>query len=33
MPIRFRCPHCNRLLGIATRKAGTDIPCPQCRGW
>jgi len=32
MPIRFRCPHCNRLLGIATRKAGTDIPCPQCAG-
>jgi DNA-directed RNA polymerase subunit RPC12/RpoP len=30
MPIRFRCPHCNRLLGIATRKAGTDIACPQC---
>jgi len=30
MPIRFRCPHCTRLLGIATRKAGTDINCPQC---
>jgi hypothetical protein len=30
MPIRFRCPHCNRLLGIATRKAGRDIACPQC---
>ncbi|MBN9523321.1 hypothetical protein J0H58_33215 [bacterium] len=30
MPIRFRCPHCNRLLGIATRKAGTEIACPQC---
>ncbi len=30
MPIRFRCPHCSRLLGIATRKAGTDIACPQC---
>lgn len=32
MPIRFRCPHCNKLLGIATRKAGTDIGCPQCAG-
>lgn len=30
MPIRFRCPHCNRLLGIARRKAGTQIDCPQC---
>jgi hypothetical protein len=30
MPIRFRCPHCSRLLGIATRKAGTEIACPQC---
>lgn len=30
MPIRFRCPHCTRLLGIARRKAGTAIRCPQC---
>lgn len=30
MPVRFRCPHCNRLLGIARRKAGTQINCPQC---
>lgn len=30
MPIRFRCPHCSRLLGIARRKAGTRINCPQC---
>jgi hypothetical protein len=30
MPIRFRCPHCSRLLGIARRKAGTTIACPQC---
>ena len=30
MPIRFRCPHCARLLGIATRKAGLPIDCPQC---
>jgi hypothetical protein len=30
MPIRFRCPHCERLLGIARRKAGSRIDCPQC---
>ncbi len=30
MPIRFRCTYCNRLLGIATRKAGTETICPHC---
>jgi phage FluMu protein Com len=30
MPIRFRCSYCNRLLGIATRKAGTETTCPHC---
>ncbi|MFM8274728.1 MAG: hypothetical protein ACKODX_20690 [Gemmata sp.] len=30
MPIRFRCHYCNRLLGIATRKAGTETTCPHC---
>ena len=30
MPIRFRCGHCNRLLGIARRKAGTEAICPHC---
>lgn len=30
MPIRFRCTYCNRLLGIASRKAGTDTVCPHC---
>lgn len=30
MPIRFRCPNCRRLLGIASRKAGTATTCPQC---
>jgi hypothetical protein len=30
MPIRFRCPYCNRLLGIARRKAGAETVCPQC---
>lgn len=31
MPIRFRCNHCSQLLGIARRKAGTQIQCPECR--
>ena len=30
MPIRFRCAYCNRLLGIATRKAGMETICPHC---
>lgn len=30
MPIRFRCSHCNRLLGIARRKAGAETSCPHC---
>lgn len=30
MPIRFRCPHCTRLLGVARRKAGTETACPHC---
>lgn len=32
MPIRFRCAYCNQLMGIATRKAGKVITCPQCAG-
>jgi hypothetical protein len=32
MPIRFRCKYCNQLLGIARRKAGTDVSCPTCHG-
>jgi hypothetical protein len=31
MPIRFRCPHCDQLLGIARRKAGAQVRCPSCR--
>ena len=31
MPIRFRCQHCNQLIGIARRKAGTEVACPRCR--
>lgn len=30
MPIRFRCSNCNRLLGIARRKAGATVACPHC---
>jgi len=30
MPIRFRCPHCQQLLGIAHRKAGRIVDCPTC---
>lgn len=32
MPIRFRCAYCNQLMGIARRKAGTVVSCPQCNG-
>ncbi len=30
MPIKFRCQHCNQLMSIATRKAGTVTVCPRC---
>jgi hypothetical protein len=30
MPIRFRCGYCDRLLGIARRKAGSETTCPHC---
>ncbi|GIW82524.1 MAG: hypothetical protein KatS3mg105_4331 [Gemmatales bacterium] len=32
MPIRFRCAYCNQLMGIARRKAGTVVRCPNCSG-
>lgn len=32
MPIKFRCVYCERLLGIAHRKSGTEISCPKCKG-
>ncbi len=31
MPIRFRCQYCSQLLGIARRKAGSQVACPTCR--
>jgi hypothetical protein len=30
MPIRFRCVYCDKLLGIARRKAGAVVNCPGC---
>jgi hypothetical protein len=30
MPIRFRCEHCQQLMGIARRKAGSRVNCPTC---
>lgn len=30
MPIRFHCKRCHQMLGIASRKAGSDIKCPKC---
>jgi phage FluMu protein Com len=30
MAIRFFCRRCGQLLGIASRKAGTEIDCPTC---
>ena len=32
MPIKFRCVYCEQLLGIARRKAGTVVKCPNCEG-
>ena len=30
MAIKFRCQHCQQLLGISTTKAGTNVDCPAC---
>ncbi|MBX3443607.1 MAG: biopolymer transporter ExbD [Planctomyces sp.] len=30
MSIQFRCPSCQQLLSIATRKAGQEVFCPSC---
>jgi phage FluMu protein Com len=32
MPIHFRCFFCDRVLSIASRKAGQVIVCPKCQG-
>ncbi len=30
MPIKFRCQHCQQLLGISRSRAGAVVDCPQC---
>ena len=30
MAIKFRCPHCQQLLGISSTKAGMIVDCPAC---
>ncbi|MFN0050730.1 MAG: ExbD/TolR family protein [Planctomycetales bacterium] len=30
MPIRYRCPACQQLLGISSKMAGREFPCPTC---
>ncbi|MEZ6059930.1 MAG: zinc ribbon domain-containing protein [Planctomycetaceae bacterium] len=30
MPIKFRCHHCQQLLGISRSRAGALVDCPQC---
>ncbi|MCA9048054.1 MAG: hypothetical protein KDA89_04965 [Planctomycetaceae bacterium] len=30
MPIKFRCMHCQQLLGISRSRAGATVDCPQC---
>jgi len=31
MPIRFRCPSCNQVLSVSSRKAGQKVRCPACQ--
>ncbi len=31
MPIRFRCPSCNQVLSVSSRKAGRKVRCPACQ--
>lgn len=32
MPIRFRCTHCQQLLSVSRKQAGTGVACPACGG-
>lgn len=32
MPIKFRCTHCQQLLSVSRKKAGTGVTCPACGG-
>jgi hypothetical protein len=29
-PIKFRCEHCNQLLGVSPGRAGKPVNCPKC---
>ncbi len=31
MPIRFRCPACQQVLSVTSRKAGQKVRCPACQ--
>ena len=31
MPIRFRCPSCQQVLSVTSRKAGQTVRCPACQ--
>ncbi|MEZ6126618.1 MAG: hypothetical protein R3C49_26140 [Planctomycetaceae bacterium] len=31
MPVKFRCPQCQQLVGVSNSLAGAAIACPQCR--
>ena len=31
MPIRFRCPSCQQVLSVTSRKAGQKVRCPACQ--
>ncbi len=31
MPIRFRCPACQQVLSVSSRKAGEKVRCPACQ--
>lgn len=31
MPIQFRCHNCRQVLSITSKKAGTEVTCPNCR--
>jgi len=31
MPIRFRCPACQQVLSVSSRKAGQKVRCPACQ--
>src|SRR4051812_13491876 len=31
MPIRFKCPHCKKALGVKDHLAGKKAACPACK--